>query len=565
MKAQPTRLAHYNRAAILNLVRRFGPISQAELAQRSGLASSSVVNVTRSLLRWGLLRSIGTGPSTGGRPPTLLEVNPGAGYALGVNVRAVGIEVVLLDLAGDIVADTFLPGRAGDGSRVVATVREAVEQVLRLGSVDPGRVLGVGVACPGAVQDGRILAGTPEFPDWHAVPLADDLETALGLPVVIENNANLAALAEFRLGIGRDDPNCRSLVYIYADHGIGSGIVIDGQLWRGADGMAGEFGHTVVDVNGRRCVCGTYGCLEAMASIRAVIRRVATNARVVDGVEGEISYPLVTEAVRAGDPVATAAVEEAMGYLSIGIANLERLIRPDVIAMGGDLFSEGPDMFARLSRIAADRSPLFGAARVRLAAGALGARAPSVGAGTVVLDAFFGVPERAITPETVEEEGKPAFESAPLWPVQSEDVAVGWTSDVVIAWAGELACSAERLRSSDPVTVTVRAQLQGEVDPGAVKALLHWDRVSLFGGSWPYPKNSPMRVAETDGDSVLYRVTLGSLPIGKYEFAVRLLGANEVWVPGPREPNGRFEVLASHLFAAPPEEVGSEAARVAGR
>lgn len=546
---QPTRLARYNRSAILNLIRRFGPVSQAELAQRSGLASSSVVNITRSLLRRGLVRAVGTGPSTGGRPPTLLELNPEAGYAIGVNIRFVAVECVLVDLVGDIVADTSLPPEGEDVNSVVSTVREAVEQVMRLGSVDPGRVLGVGVGCPGVVRDGRTLVGTPEFREWHEEPLADLLERALGLPVVLENNANLAALAEFRHGAGREGAVPQSVVYIYADHGIGSGMVIDGQLWRGSDGLAGEFGHTVIDVNGPPCVCGSHGCLEALASIRAIIRRVTTAGRLLGLAEGDITFPMVGEAIEDGDPVASAAADEAMGYLAVGVANLDRQIRPDVIVVGGELFSPGSDMFDRLRTILERRPKLYSTETSRLVAGALGTRAPSVGAGTVVLESFFGVPEKAIASESEMDAVEPTFESAPLWPVHTEEAMVGWTSTATVAWAGNLQPAVARLRGGDAVTVTVQARVVGDTDGQGVKALLHWDRVPLFGGSWPNPRNSPMHVLGVEADVTTYGVTLGSLPVGKYEFTVHLLAVNEVWVPGSRLPNGRLEVLPSRAFA----------------
>jgi predicted NBD/HSP70 family sugar kinase len=550
MKAQqPTRLARYNRSAILNLIRRFGPVSQAELAQRSGLASSSVVNITRSLLRRGLVRAVGTGPSTGGRPPTLLELNPEAGYAIGVNIRFVEVECVLVDLVGDIVADTSLPPEGEDTASVVRTVREAVEQVMRLGSVDPGRVLGVGVGCPGVVRDGRTLVGTPEFPGWQEQPLADVLERALGLPVVLENNANLAALAEYRHGIGREGTVPDSLVYIYADHGIGSGLMIDGQLWRGSDGLAGEFGHTVIDVNGPPCVCGSHGCLEALASIRAILRRVTTATRLQGLPDEHLNFPVVREAIEAGDPVATSAADEAMGYLAVGVANLDRQIRPDVIVVGGELFSPGSDMFDRLLAILDRRPKLYGASTSRLLAGALGTRAPSVGAGTVVLESFFGVPEREIASESESDALEPTFESAPLWPVHTDAAMEGWTSTATVAWAGNLQPSVARLRGGDAVTVTVQARVVGDTDGHGVKTLLHWDRVPLFGGSWPSPKNSPMHVVSTTDDITTYGVTLGSLPVGKYEFTVHLLAANDVWVPGARQPNGRIEVLPARARA----------------
>jgi len=540
-KQQPTRLARYNRAAILGLIRHYGPVSQAELADLSGLATSSVVNITRSLVRRGLVRAVGTGPSSGGRPPRLLEINAEAGFAIGVNVRLAGLESVLLDLAGDVVAESNVSVNAIDAPGIVATVCEAVDEVLRLASVDPGRVLGVGVGFPGLVRDGRSVVGTPEFPGWGKVALADDLEMALGMPVMLENNANLAALAEYRHGIGRERP-VHSLLYVYADHGIGSGIVLDGRLWTGNSGFAGEFGHTVIDVNGPPCICGSHGCLESMASMAAIVRRATAVAR-LHGVEPPTTYRAVTEAVEEGDPIAINAVDEAMGYLAVGIVNLDRELRPDVVIVGGDLFKLGPDMYGRLNEILRKRPAFWDAEPVPIVLGPLGTHAPALGAGAVVLERFFGIPEFGSNGEEQALGFEPSFESTPLWPVNAEDSMVGRDGDVSIAWAGNLQPISARLRDGESVTITVEARLEGDSDGAGVKALLHWDRVPVFGGSWPSPKNSPMRVVGDENGTVTYAVTLAGLPIGKYEFAVHLLGANDVWVPGARERNARVEVL----------------------
>ncbi len=545
---------------MLDLIRRLGPTSKSELAERSGLAVSSVLNILASLSRRGLIREVGFGPSTGGRPPTLIELDPDAHFAIGVNIRPTHVEAVLIDLVGDIRSETMLPAQGGhDPESVAGTVVEAVGQVIRFGRVDLARVLGVAVGCPGPVTGGRTVVGTPGLLGWEGVQLADRLEQLLGLPVMLENDANLGALGEYRHGAWAKQEQHGSLVYLYADHGVGSGIVIDGSLYRGVDGAAGEIGHTVIDVDGPACVCGSYGCLEAVASVGAIIRRTIAASKLggttslVEDLGGDwdaVSFEAVMEAVDRQDPIATTAVDEAVAYLAICVSNLCRQFRPDIIVVGGQLFEHGGTTFDRLKAALQRRPAFFGMTMVPVVLGDLGARAACVGAATLVLENFFGVAHQVMTSEPLPQTPQPAFEHPLVWPEQAEDGVALVPGDVGIAWAGDLRGSSYRVRSGEPVTVMVDVEVDSREPEktSEVKALLHWDRVALFGGNWTSPKNSPMHLISADGNKATFGVTLGSLPPGKYEYAAHILGSNDIWVrtAHPVEnTNGRVEVIPS--------------------
>lgn len=555
---QSARVARYNRAVVLDLIRRHGPIAKSDLADRSGLAVSSVLNVLASLSRRGLIREVGLGPSTGGRPPTLVELNPGAHFAVGVNIRPTYAEAVLMDLVGNIKSQTTMPLQGGlDPHAVAGSVVEATSQAITLGRVDAARVLGVGVGCPGPVTNGRIVVGTPGLP-WKQVPLADMLERLLGLPVMIENDANVAALAEFRHGACSRLDGCDSLVYLYMDHGVGAGIVIDGNLYRGADGTAGEIGHTIVDVDGPLCLCGNYGCLEAVASVGSIIRRTITASKLggtsalaerAGGDWDAVSFEVVMEAVERKDPLATSALEAALSYLAIGITNLGRQFRPGMIILGGYLFEHSGTPFLRLQRALERRPALFGMAPPEVQVGELGGRAPCIGAATLVLENFFGVAQQVMSADRASQLPEPAFERTPIWPELAELGIILKPSNARIAWAGNLQPSFSRVVGGQPIGVTVDVRLEDTaVDGRDIKALLHWDRIALFGGHWSTPKNSPMHMVSSRDGCLTYGVTLGSLPPGRYEFAAHVLGANDIWVrsDGPSDTtNGRAEVLPS--------------------
>jgi len=554
---QSARVARYNRAVVLDLVRRLGPVSKSELAERSGLAVSSVLNILSSLSRRGFIREVGLGPSTGGRPPALVELDPDAHFAIGVNIRPAWVEAVLIDLVGDIRAETTIPLQGGlDPDSVEKTVVEAVGQVSRLAQIDAGRVLGVGIGCPGPVVNSRTVVGAPGFPSWRNVELADELERLLGLPVTLENDANLGALAEYRHGHLSRENQTDSLVYLYVDNGIGAGIVIDGVLYRGVDGLAGEIGHTVVDVDGPLCICGTYGCLEAVASVGAVVRRFVAESKLAAGTTlaekaggdwDSVSFEAVIEAAEQGDAIALTALDEAMSYLAVGVANLSRQFRTDVIVLGGRLFQRGPMPLSRLQESLDRRPRFFGMQSGRVVLGELGNRAACVGAATLVLENFFGVAQRALDSEPLPV-GLPGFEHTPVWPAEAEEALTLTPSRSEIVWAGNLEPAATRLPLGQPLEITVDVKTKGaHGDVFDAKVLLHWDRVAMFGGSWSNPKNSPMHLAESIDGRARYKVTLGSLPPGKYEFAAHVLGKNDRWVRAGSdyEPsNGRVEVLA---------------------
>ncbi len=571
-RQQPARLAQYNRAVILDIVRRSGPISRAELAERSGLAASSVLNVVSSLAQRGLVRTVAIGPSTGGRPPALVELNASARCAVGANIRITGVEAVLLDLAGDIVAETDSPLRGGlSVQSVVTALLDAVDQVLRLGQVDPRLVLGVGVACPGLVMDGRTVLGAPSLPFWQHVPLARYLEDQLKLPVTLENDANLGALAEYRRGIGRAHTGDDSMVYVYVDHGIGAGFVLHDRLWHGTGGIAGEFGHTLIDINGPACVCGSHGCLEAVASVAAILRRTTAAANLGLGSSpagragGAVSIAAVLDAVEDGDPVATASLNEALAYLAAAIVNLDRQLRPGMIVVGGELFSYRPEVFQRLQAAVAGRPRLYDAPAPRLVLGELGASAAAIGAGALVLEEFFGAPEDVIAADSAAGEAEPVFDQLPV--LGDAELAGNARRELVaILSAANLEPMVCRLEAGETLTVRIDVELDdANVDRDRdVKILLHWDRVPLFGSSWPSPKNSPMRPVRRDGIKVTYEVELDALPPGKYEYAVHALGANDLWVPGARERNGRAEVLASHSPDGHPSEPDEQDRRQEG-
>lgn len=255
----------------------------------------------------------------------------------GTNVRA-----IVAGLDGNVCGDQIQPSRASEGLDVcLASIEDAMRKAASEAEVDPADLRGIGVASCGWVDSERgIVPAAPQLPGWHNVPLAKIIHDRLGPRTILENDANAAALGEHTFGAGRD---VRHLVYITVSTGIGGGIIVDGRLYGGAKGSAGEIGHTVIDPNGPLCGCGNYGCLEALASGTAIARRGVEAAKrgespalsAIMEREGRLSARHVAEAADAGDRASREIFAEAGRFLGIALANLVNLLSPEAILIGG--------------------------------------------------------------------------------------------------------------------------------------------------------------------------------------------------------------------------------------
>jgi hypothetical protein len=264
-----------------------------------------------------------------------------------------------------------------------------------------------------------------------------------------------------------------------------------------------------------------------------------------------VSFAAVAQARERGDRVVGSIVDQSLAYLSLGVANVISLLQPGRIVLGGRLFDEISSAYDGFMR-SLDSRQFLGCSDC-VVRGEFGSIAAPLGAGTLVLEDFFGIPEQVMSMEPLSEAAEPSFDAPQVWPLQAAESDLRSSSDTTVLSIENLRPPLARVPFGEPVTLTVDVTLDREVaeaDTG-VKALLHWDRVAVFGGHWPNPKNSPMHRMTYQGTSVTYSITLGSLPPGKYEFAAHVIGANDVWVPhaGAREPNGRLEVLESRVFA----------------
>ena len=369
-------LRHHNRALIVNLLRRKGPLSRAELSRLTGLAPSALSRLSAALISQGLVRELGKTPSSSGRPPILLGLNPDYAFSIGVKIEARRILAARVNLLGQVQEEEAVPFDDPSPGDVLPVLEQAIRRVFR------GKVLGIGIAVSGFVDS---VAGVCLFSPilgWHGVELAHPLEERFEVPVHVENDVNALTLAEARYGAGRE---LSDFLCVTVGEGLGAGIVIGGRLYRGAFGGAGEFGHTLFDPRGPRCRCGERGCLEVFASDQ-FLRREADAL-------GLSSVEALAARARGGDPAAGAAFRALGGNLGYGLKDLVNLLNPEAIVIGGERTITDGDLFVPYAEEVLRKHAFAGAAeRVRLVRAELGEEGFLVGAAEVFVESFFAAP-----------------------------------------------------------------------------------------------------------------------------------------------------------------------------
>ncbi len=329
-------LRQRNRERVIGALRTVGRTSQADIARATGLSRTTVSTLVAELKDSGLLSEVETKApdGRGGRPSVQLVLQDSSRAVLGIDFGHSHVQVAVADLAHNVLAerrcDLDVNHRALEALDASARM---VDEVLNETGVRRENLIGAGIGIPGPVDRARGTVGSATIlPGWIGLRIAAEMEARLALPIEIENDANLGALAEMTWGSGRD---CSNFAYIKAATGIGAGIVIDGKLLRGASGTAGEIGHTTLDGRGALCYCGNRGCLETVASGPAIVRLVSNG----DG--AQLTLGGVITLAAEGDVRCRRALSDAGREIGIAIAGLCNLINPERVVIGGVLSRAG--------------------------------------------------------------------------------------------------------------------------------------------------------------------------------------------------------------------------------
>lgn len=384
----PPRFGSRGRA--LELIRSQGPISRIELAQSTGLTQATISHVVRSLIGDGLVREIGRGEPTGGKPRMMLEINPDARLGIGVQLGLESIVYVVVNLSGSVIGRLRAKG-AGDRqpAEVVAAMAADISVLLDGLGVDRSLVVGVGLVSPGPIdRENGVILRAPSLVSWSGYSLRAEFEAATGLQVSLDNDATAAALGEHWLGATGDS---RAYTSVYMATGIGAGIVIDGTIYRGVSSNVGELGHVTVDVRGELCSCGNRGCLELFASPRAIVARAA--AAVAKGeldvrLTGSVQTDLATLGMAAmrGNAVAYEILADAAEILAAGIVSMMNLFDLELVVLAGSAFASTASIYLDRVQNAMDTYALSREShRIKVQLSANVHDAAALGAATLVL------------------------------------------------------------------------------------------------------------------------------------------------------------------------------------
>ncbi|MBL1067794.1 ROK family transcriptional regulator [Streptomyces sp. 7-21] len=383
-------------ARVLKLLRDEGPLSRVELADRLGVSRTTMAGEVARLTELGLAERAGPAASRGGRRSTLVDLSSSLRF-VGIAIGATSLSVAVTDGRLSVLSQEYVPLDVRLGpEHVLARALELARKVMAEQGVE--RPAGAGVGVPGPVDfHSGVPVSPPIMPGWDGYPVRDALSRELGCPVLLDNDVNLMALAEQHSGVAR---TARDFLFVKIGTGIGCGIVVDGQLYRGVDGCAGDIGHIRVEEFGPACACGNTGCLEAFFGGAALARDAEAAARsgrspalaAILAEKGEVSAADVSTAVAQGDAHAVQMMRDGGHRVGWVLASLVSFFNPGLIVIGGRVSRLGHPLLAEIRGVVYRRSLPLATGNLPVVLSELGDGAGVVGAAALVSDAIFATP-----------------------------------------------------------------------------------------------------------------------------------------------------------------------------
>lgn len=382
-------MKQHNAQLVMKLIYDSGAISRSAIAEKTGLTRATITNIVSELIDIGLVREGGFFSSGVGRRKIALEFNPYWRYVVGIDWNRGYRSVAVTDLLGTVIAKQMYRSGSTSLESTCDSIIQMVEEVITASRVPSDKLLGIGLAVPHPVTtlERTILSGSGDGETKEAL-IYQGISEHFDLPVYMSNNANAAAMGEKMLGGCKHIDN---FIYVDISTGIGSGIIIDGKLYEGRDCIAGEIGHTTVDVNGPVCQCGNVGCLEMFASISGILSR----AQSLLGNPGhatrtdERDLRAFQTLVQNHDEAALQIIDNAVRYLSSGFVNLVNLFNPQRIVIGGHILDIWDDIGSKLVNEVRRRALTDAAQMLEILPSTYGVDSILMGSVTLVLDELF--------------------------------------------------------------------------------------------------------------------------------------------------------------------------------
>ncbi|MBQ4899712.1 ROK family transcriptional regulator [Paenibacillus sp. Marseille-P2973] len=370
-----------NKSIVLDTIRQRQPLSRADISAGIGLNKATVSSLVSELIDSNLVTEIGPGESSGGRKPTLLLFNKNAGFAIGIDIRVSDLLAILVDLEGNVLHEKNVPLTDFSPETVLEQIRKTILLLKRKLPESPYGIVGIGIGVPGLVNEKNRVVSAPNL-GWDNVDLAGALAAEFSDNIHIDNEANAGAIGEKLYGAGRDSLN---LIYLSLGVGIGSGIIVGGELYRGTSNFSGEVGHMTIAENGPLCRCGNRGCWETLASEKALLDRAAA----LDG-DGEApDLESIMKAAKQGDSAAVSLLNEIGSQLGVGLANLVNILNPELIVIGNRLSLAGELFEDAMLRTIESRSLSYHRKKTHVDFAKLGIRSTALGAASMPITAFL--------------------------------------------------------------------------------------------------------------------------------------------------------------------------------
>jgi len=395
-KADAVYINKLNKIKVLELIRETGPVSRADIVKITGLSAPTVTRIVDGFIHDDkLVDDVGMGSSSGGRPPLLVKFNGQQNYVIGIDLGATYTRGALSDLDGKFIKEIRISTRLGSSFDTI--MEDLSHLIFRLSNentaIRKGKIFGVGIAVAGLINRKKNLVEYSPVFDWYNVDIVKALQERIEFPVIFDNVTRLMALGGLSYGTGQKLYN---FICVNIGYGIGAGIIVDGKLLMGADGFAGEFGHITVDKDSDiQCSCKKYGCLEALASGKAIAHtarsRLARGQSSVlyemcGGDISKVTAKMVADAARKGDEMAYNVFTRAMEYIGIGLSNLINIFNPELITIGGGVSLAG-DIFFDNIRKSVDQNIMQPTSRkVKIIPVAFGENAALMGAFALILN-----------------------------------------------------------------------------------------------------------------------------------------------------------------------------------
>ncbi|TQS74270.1 ROK family protein [Ornithinibacillus gellani] len=398
------QIRQYNRSLVLKLIYKEGPVSKAEISKKSELTFATIGNITTELLEIEAIRESGYGKSNGGRRPILYEFNWDNYYVIALDIGVTQVSAALVNFKGSIYHQHEVSmSDPSNKPNLIEKVYKVIDELVSQADLSFSKIVGIGVSAPGPIDedDGKIL--TP--PNLHGVKNVNIkalLEQRYELTTVLEKDANAAALAEQWFGSAGSKGN---ILYIFADQGIGGGIIIDSRIYRGYKNGAGEIGHISIDIDGPKCNCGNFGCLEALASGIALVKRVKQEIRrgsksslsaLYLNDEAELTLETIMEHGKNGDPLVQHILNEIGRYLGIGVTNAMNFFSPTTVIFGGQMIELYPEIIQVTEEIAKDRVFSEFAHDIPFIKSSFGNQSSLMGAASIIQQKIFDYPENIL-------------------------------------------------------------------------------------------------------------------------------------------------------------------------